>query len=146
MHRQDVIERTIEVSHPIDKVWEAITVAERLGQWFGDSAEVDLRPGGAISFGWSDYGDVVSGVVEEVEPPTRFSYRWEAGADAAGRVWTTKVSFVLEESAGMTTITVKESGLSVLPDELYNRTLEENSAGWKAEFADLYEHLTAAVA
>lgn len=141
--RQDMIERTIQVSRPIDAVWEALTVAEKVSQWFGDSAEVDLRPGGAVRFGWTEYGDTVAGVIEEVEPPTLFSYRWEAGADDSGTMWTTKVTFTLEESAGTTTVTVKETGLSLLPDELYDRTLEENTSGWKAELGDFVAHLTA---
>ena len=144
--KQDIIERTIELSSPISAVWEALTVADELRRWFGDSAEVDLRPGGAVRFGWSEYGDVVSGVVEEVEPPTTFSYRWEAGADEKGRMWTTKVTFTLSEADGMTTLTVKETGLSLLPDELYDRTLEENTSGWKSELADLADHLANAVA
>lgn len=137
MEKQDIIERTIQVSSPIETVWQALTVAEKLSQWFGDSAEVDLRPGGAVSFGWAEYGDVVAGVIEDIEEPTTFSYRWEAGADDEGRIWTTKVTFSLEESAGITTVTVRETGLSKLPDQLYDRTLEENSSGWRAEFADL---------
>ena len=137
MTKQDIIERTIEVSSPIGVVWEALTVAEKLSQWFGDSAEVDLRPGGAIRFGWSDYGDVVEGTVEEVDEPTTFSYRWEAGADNAGTMWTTHVMFTLDEADGVTTVTVRETGLSLLPDELYDRTLEENSSGWTAELGDL---------
>jgi uncharacterized protein YndB with AHSA1/START domain len=140
--KQDIIERTIQVSSPIGAVWEALTVAEKLSQWFGDSATVDLRPGGAISFGWTDYDDEVAGVVEEVDAPTTFSYRWEAGADEDGTMWTTRVTFTLEESAGMTTVTVRETGLSLLPDELYGRTLEENSSGWSAELADLATLMT----
>ena len=31
-------------SSPIDRVWSALTVADQLAQWFGDSAEIDLRP------------------------------------------------------------------------------------------------------
>ena len=45
MKKQDSIERTTRVSSPIGAGWEALTVAEKLSQWFGDSAEVDLRPG-----------------------------------------------------------------------------------------------------
>lgn len=137
MQKQDMIERTIEVSSPIEAVWEALTVADELNQWFGDSAEVDLRPGGVIRFGWTEYNDTVAGVIEEVNEPTTFSYQWEAGADAEGQMWTTKVTFTLAEADGVTTVTVRETGLSLLPDELYGRTLEENSSGWAAEMGDL---------
>ena len=42
----DRIERTLELAHPVERVWDALTSAEGLGGWFGTSAEVDLRPGG----------------------------------------------------------------------------------------------------
>ncbi len=141
MGRVDAIERTITVTSPIAKVWEALTAAEHLAQWFGDSAEVDLRPGGALRFGWSDYGESVAGVVEEVDPPARFSYRWDAGRDDAGRMWSTKVTFTLSEVEGTTTVTVAETGLAALPDELHGKTLEENTSGWRSELADLQQYL-----
>ena len=38
MDRIDTIERTITVASPIGRVWEALTVADELAGWFGDSA------------------------------------------------------------------------------------------------------------
>ena len=137
MSRQDTIERSVTVQVPIGKVWAALTVADQLAQWFGDSATVDLRPGGAISFGWSEHDVVVAGIIEEVDAPSTFSYRWSAGETEDGTAWSTKVTFTLEESEGTTTVTVVESGVSELPSEMYRRTLEENSSGWTEELADL---------
>lgn len=51
MVKTDTIEREITVAGPIDAVWRALTVAEELAQWFGDSAELDLRPGGTFKVG-----------------------------------------------------------------------------------------------
>ncbi len=141
MEKIDTIERKITVSSPIERVWEALTVAEQLAQWFGDSAELDLRPGGAFRIGWSGHDHIAEAVVELVNYPTTFSYRWDAGTTGDGMEWTTKVTFTLEEADGETTVTVVESGLSELPDELYSRCLEENSSGWTAEMADLERHL-----
>lgn len=143
MSKMDTIERTIKVTSPIERVWEALTMAERLAEWFGDSAEVDLRPGGAMAFGWSEYGDIVRGVVEEVDRPSLFSYRWDAGTTSDGTAWTTKVTFVLDEADGVTTVTVTENGFAALPDELYETRLRENTSGWQAELADLQAMLEA---
>ena len=42
----DRIERTVELAHPPDKVWAALTTAEGLGAWFGDEARTTcLRAG-----------------------------------------------------------------------------------------------------
>jgi len=142
----DTIERTITVASPIAKVWEAITVAEHLAAWFGDSADIDLRPGGVFRVGWSEYEYMTEAIVEVVDEPTTFAYRWDAGTSEDGTMWTTRVTFTLDESAGMTTITVVESGLSQLPDDVYATTLRENTSGWESELGDLERHLVAVVA
>jgi uncharacterized protein YndB with AHSA1/START domain len=49
----DRIERTIEVAHPPARVWAALTTAEGLGTWFGNTATIDLRPGGAAQMTWT---------------------------------------------------------------------------------------------
>ena len=48
----DRIERTVELAHPPDKVWAALTTAEGLASWFGHQATIDLRPGGSASMKW----------------------------------------------------------------------------------------------
>ena len=137
MARADVIERSITVSSPIGRVWDALTVAEQIAQWFGDSAEMDeLRPGGALTVGWSEFNDSATCVIEEVDEPTTFSYRWNIGTADDGTVWTTRVTFTLSEADGMTTVTVVESGFAALPDEL-GTAFEENTAGWESEMEDL---------
>jgi uncharacterized protein YndB with AHSA1/START domain len=146
VEKADVIEREITVTGPIDRVWRALTDAHQLAQWFGDSAELELKPGGAFQVGWSEYESIVEGVVEVVDYPTMFSYRWEAGTTEDGTVWTTKVTFTLEEAEGITTVRVVETGFSELPDELYGRAFKENSSGWSAEMADLQRHLEAVAA
>lgn len=137
MEKTDTIQRTITVAASIERVWTAITSADELRRWFGDSADVDLRPGGSMTIGWSEYDVVANCVVEEVEPPTRFCYRWTPGGGDDGEPRHTKVCFHLTSREGGTEITVIESGLAALPDELYGRTLEENSSGWESELEDL---------
>ncbi len=137
MEKEDRIERQVTVGRSIEQVWSALTESEELAKWFGDSAEVDLRPGGSISFGWSEYDAIATGVVERIERPTLFSYRWTSGAPGDGDPSYTLVTFELRPTEGGTEVTVVESGLAALPDELHQKTLEENSSGWAAELADL---------
>ena len=144
MDRVDTIERQITLNRPIEHVWAALTEADQLSQWFGDSAEVDLRPGGRMTVGWSEYDAIAECVVESVEPPRRFSYRWQSSTSDDGVAWMTTVEFTLETSGGGTLLTVIESGLSALPDELYGRTLEENSSGWTSELEDLRQMMEGA--
>jgi uncharacterized protein YndB with AHSA1/START domain len=141
MSKQDAIVRQVRVSASVDRVWRAVTQAEQLAHWFGDSAEIDLRVGGSMTLGWSEYGVTTSGVVERVEEPNVFAFRWQASASLDGGPHSTLVTFTLTQVNGGTDVRVEETGLAALPGDVYDRTLEENSSGWTAELADLDAYL-----
>src|SRR5438270_389740 len=48
----DTIERELILPVPRAQVWAALTEPAALSAWFGTSASVDLRPGGAVTFEW----------------------------------------------------------------------------------------------
>jgi uncharacterized protein YndB with AHSA1/START domain len=142
---QDTIERTIHIPVDIETVWEALTSAEGISLWFGDEAEIDLRPGGEARFGWTEYEASSHAIVVEVDRPTRFSYRWTAGdADRADMGPSTLVEFTLVERSGGTDVSLRESGFASLPTEIIEQSLKENTSGWKAEMQDLHDYLVAA--
>ena len=139
--RVDKIEREVLVPATIEQVWHAITVAEELAQWFGDIAELDLRQGGTAKFGWTEYGNTVSAVVETADPPTRFSFRWAASPDTEVEDGpSTLVEFTLESVTDGTIVRVVETGFASFPDELYRRQFDANTSGWKAELQDLVDY------
>src|ERR1700749_4547245 len=112
----DRIEREIIVEAAQDRVWAVLTEAGHLARWFGDSAQVDLTPGGQAAFGWSQYGGTQHAVIERVEPPGFFSYRW---ARPAGEPVTpgnsTLVEFTLTAAGpGSTRLRVVETGFTGL--------------------------------
>ncbi len=139
----DHIERTVTIAAPVERVWELITRPEHLGRWFGDAgAEIDLRPGGAMTLRWSESG-TVRGRVERVEPTSLFSYRWAPFADPGGEEPgpgnSTLVEFTLEPEGEGTRLRVVESGFASLAtsDEQRRRNAEGNTGGWRAELAEL---------
>jgi uncharacterized protein YndB with AHSA1/START domain len=143
MEKQDTIEREIVVRAPIERVWQAITSVEDVAQWFGDIAEIDLRPGGRAKLGWTEFDSLVDAIVEVVEPPRRFSYRWSAAYDTAVEDGpSTLVEFILDAVAEGTLITLIESGFAALPDDIYESTLAGNESGWTAELQDLVSFLS----
>jgi uncharacterized protein YndB with AHSA1/START domain len=50
----DRIERTVDVAHPPEKVWAALTTADGLSSWFGHKVTIDLRVGGEARMSWTD--------------------------------------------------------------------------------------------
>jgi uncharacterized protein YndB with AHSA1/START domain len=121
----DSIEREISIAAPVERVWAALTEEKHVKEWFGDDgAEIDLRPGGAIVFGWTDHGRY-RGTVETVEPPHRFAYRWAREFDVAPAPGnSTLVSFTLTPQG---TDTVAQH--------------QGNTEGWQAELDELREYV-----
>lgn len=112
-------------AHP-DVVWGMITRSEELAAWFGADAEVDPRPGGPVRFRWRD-GSERGGVVEVVERPRRFAFRWreirrtERGIHIGG---TSRVEFLIEPIAGRTRLTVTEHPGIVRAEAIATDSLE----------------------
>jgi uncharacterized protein YndB with AHSA1/START domain len=95
------ITRELVLPAPPGEVWEALTDAERLAEWFANDVDLDPRPGGRGVFRWDD-GDCRTAVVEEVEPLRRFGFRWTDGDGG-------EVAFDLEEVDDGTRVTVRET-------------------------------------
>jgi uncharacterized protein YndB with AHSA1/START domain len=136
----DRIERDIEIAAPVAHVWALVTQAEHLGTWFGDAgATVDLRPGGAVTLSWREYG-TGRAVIDQVDPMRVFSFRWARPRDTdpvAGN--STLVEFTLTESDSGTHLRVVETGFSVLDGDDAGRTAarDENVGGWASELEEL---------
>jgi uncharacterized protein YndB with AHSA1/START domain len=130
MELQDRIERQMTFPVSREEVWAAITEPDQIGKWFGVEAELDLRPGGRGAFRWDEIEVPV--VVEEVSPPSRFSYRWEPSQTPSGGP-TTLVEFELEEIEGGTRLSLVESGFASLKPE----SRRENEFGWDEELGHL---------
>ncbi|MFC9875020.1 SRPBCC domain-containing protein [Nocardia salmonicida] len=139
----DQIVRTVELAHPPAKVWAAITTAEGLGSWFGNTAEIDLRPGGDMRMTWKE-GFAADMRVERVEEPSVFGYTWPINGLPDDDPRRTYVEFNLEPLGDGTRLTVTETGFAQLPDEAHKEAFEGNVGGWKSELGELVEYLDAA--
>lgn len=61
-----------DLSHPIDKVWAALTEPARIGQWLSADADIDLRVGGRIRLG----EHTIDSTITELDPPRLIQYGW----------------------------------------------------------------------
>jgi uncharacterized protein YndB with AHSA1/START domain len=139
----DRIERTVELAHPPEKVWAALTTAEGLGAWFGDEAVIDLRPGGAASMRWAS-GHTARMRVERVEEPVVFGFTWHIFGLPGDDPRRTYVEFTLEPAGAGTRLTVAESGFAQLPEDRYREAYDGNTDGWAKELGELAAYLGAA--
>jgi uncharacterized protein YndB with AHSA1/START domain len=138
----DRIERTVELAAPPGRVWAALTTAEGLSAWFGDEAEIDLRPGGSARMTWQD-GFTVGMRVERVEEPAVFGFTWQIEGLPQDDPRRTYVEFTLEPLGAGTRLTVVETGFAQLPDDAYHKVYDGHTQGWAGELGELTDYLDA---
>jgi uncharacterized protein YndB with AHSA1/START domain len=138
----DRIERTVELAHPPVKVWAALTTAEGLAAWFGEEADIDLRPGGAARMRWAS-GHSVEMRVERVEEPTVFGFTWQIEELPEDDQRRTYVEFTLEPAGAGTRLTVVETGFAQLPEDAHRKTYDSHLQGWASELGELAGYLDA---
>lgn len=138
----DTIEREITIAAPVERVWDLLTQAEGLGQWFGDDgADIDLRPGGDLTLRWVAHG-TVTGRVERVERPSVFAYRWWLQGLEHQEAASTLVEFTLRSEGDGTHVRVVESGFDSLGAYTdVAAKVKENGDGWAVVIGRLRDHV-----
>jgi uncharacterized protein YndB with AHSA1/START domain len=129
-----VIEREVLIEAPAEVVWRTITEPDQMSQWFADRVDLVVEPGahGYMQFG--DQGGPV--VVETVDPPVRFSFRWNHPRDeepVAGNSMLVEFSLT-RESDERTRLRVTESGHEQRdwPEAEKQRYSDDHQEGWGA--------------
>ncbi|KOV96881.1 toxin [Streptomyces sp. NRRL B-1140] len=107
--------------HPVDRVWRFVTDPDELERWFPSRAEIELRPGGTVSFSGDPHMEDSTGRVLAVDPPRHLSFDW--GGD--------EVHFDLE---GIDDNRTRFTLTNVLAAE---DTAARNGAGWELCLAAL---------
>lgn len=144
MAKKNTIEREMILNAPREKVWEAITQAELISQWFGSATRIpSLTVGQEIEFEWAEHDYTCRAIIAEVEPMTRFAYRWEHGEvdfnEPIKEETLTLVTFTLEDAGAGTRLTLVETGFASLPQGV--GSYEENYSGWAYELGELQAFL-----
>jgi len=113
---------TRRYARPVAKVWAALTVPERLGDWFADATIDRLEVGGRIElyFTGADYRSLA--VITQLEPPRLIAWTW---SDPDGSK-ASQVRFELAPDGEATTI------LTLTHTELALDEADGVPAGWHA--------------
>jgi uncharacterized protein YndB with AHSA1/START domain len=138
----DRIERTLDVAHPPQRVWAALTTAEGLASWFGQEVTIDLRPGGSLKMSWSD-GPTEHMRVERVEEPTVFGFTWPIHGLPDDDPRRTYVEFTLEPVGTGTRVRMVETGFAQLSDPNRRSEFDAHTEGWIRELGELVAYLDA---
>ena len=127
------IEKELFIKATPQRFFQALTEQAELERWFVVKADLDLRPGGAISFEWDRARGVYNfGKILVLNPPHRFSYTWEAMEPSP-----TPVTFELTAENDGTHLHLIHSGIGEGKEWDHYDTLRNN--GWNIHL----EHLVA---
>ncbi|MEQ9323111.1 MAG: SRPBCC family protein [Polyangiaceae bacterium] len=151
MTTNDQIIKNVVLRAPRERVWKAISEADRFGTWFGVDFDGPFESGkratgritptkmdAAIAKSQEPFeGRAFDIVVERIEPMSHFSFRWHPAAidecvDYSDEP-TTLVTFELEDHDDGTHLTITESGFDAVPLERRAKAFEMNRGGWEAQ-------------
>jgi uncharacterized protein YndB with AHSA1/START domain len=157
---RDVIRFERRLSHPIEKVWSALTEPEELAGWLAE-ADLELVEGGPIELRWLNTDDqgnstVVRGAITELDPPHVIEYdtdvhgvlRWELREDGDACVLKFSSRLSLPDDYRTKNLAGWHWHLDRLEDELaghpydWSRWAEEGLARW----GSLHERYVAGLA
>jgi uncharacterized protein YndB with AHSA1/START domain len=144
----DRIEKQIELSVPVSRVWRALTDHREFGEWFRVKMEGPFVPGqvarghilhpGYEHLTWE-------AVVETMEPERLFSFRWHPYAIDPKVDYSkephTLVEFRLEKTEKGTRLLLAESGFDQIPKERRHEAFRMNDGGWSQQLRNIEAHV-----
>jgi uncharacterized protein YndB with AHSA1/START domain len=135
---EPVVRRDIWIAAPIERVWGAVTNAEQIMKWWGDTWIIHtLKVGGTIEFGRT--GDMLQATIAVLDPPRQFSIHWPSQPNyQAENAYTI---FDLAEENGGTLLTVTETGYEALSSAERQERMDRTGQGYTAVLANLKVYL-----
>ena len=132
------VERTIWIAAPRERVWQAITDAKQIRQWWEDYWEIPaLEVGGTVKFG--DEDDPMLATIAVVDRPREFAIQWPPQPQYHSIDVFTR--YVLEEENGGTRVTVSETGFEALPDDIRQQRFDSTAEGYTRVLASLKDYV-----
>lgn len=105
--QSEAVALELDLQHPPQKVWRALTEPALLSEWLLPIVELKLQPGAEFTFKappQPHWDGIVNARMIEVEPHKRLSYRWVVGDID------TVVTFTLTPTAAGTRLSLVQSG------------------------------------
>ncbi len=144
----DRIEKKINLSASLSRVWRALSDAREFGEWFKVKLEAPFVAGttvhGQVTYPGYEHLRVELQVVE-VRPEHYLAYRWRPNATDLNKDYSsepmTLVEFKLEPAPGGTLLTIVESGFDGIPLERRAEAFRGNDSGWSAQLMNIERHV-----
>jgi uncharacterized protein YndB with AHSA1/START domain len=146
---ENVIERSVDLNAPIEKVWKALTDHKEFGTWFRVDLESPFRTG-QVTFGRATYpgheGLPFWVLVQVIEEPYCFCFIWPADEsvrpdDPELEHKVTRVEFTLQPDGKRTKLKLRESGFESLPEDKRLQAFRDNGSGWDVQTQNIQTYV-----
>lgn len=125
----------IEIAADAESVWQALTEAEHVKQWFAPNVEGQSGPEGYLSLSWSTRNDPMRLDFVDYDPPWHLKTTWHAAPEGMKPILL-PVEIELESiGQGTTRLTLVQSGF--LSDESWDDEFQSHQRGWNTELRHL---------
>jgi uncharacterized protein YndB with AHSA1/START domain len=132
----DTITKTHQFDSPIAKVWEAITVADKISDWF---IKADFKAEKGYKYTFTHQQTIITGEVLKARPVYDLVYTWIVGNTNVQTI----VSWKLEETETGTLLTLEHSGISKYPTDTAIAMFDSFKTGWSNCITNLHSYLKA---
>jgi uncharacterized protein YndB with AHSA1/START domain len=137
---QTAVEATKWLNHSPDKVWEAISKAEHISQWW-HPIDFNAEPGAPYTLRAKNpsgnWDGIITGKVVEADPPNKLSYTFKTSNIDYGPGML--VTFTLEGFAGGTNLTIRHTDFEKLSNQ--DVIWQSINKGWRSHLIDIENHL-----
>ena len=130
-----IVDEHIELDADADAVWQALTDASELTQWYPLEAVVEPGVGGSISFGWGEEYPPMPAEIITWKPGEQLRLKFDFGLDEP-----LITDFTIEGDRGKTIVRVVQSGFTDV--EGWEDWYEATRAGWQFQMQALAYYLT----
>jgi uncharacterized protein YndB with AHSA1/START domain len=110
----------IKIRAPQDKVYQAVSTAEGIRDWWTRDAALDSKVGGAGEFGFYGHRMVIKVEVAELTPPKHVA--WDPVSSTGGGFDGTTISFDLKSEDGVTSVLFAHRGFKVSGENIASAT------------------------
>lgn len=144
----DRVEKRIELTASISRVWRALTDYREFGEWFRVKLDGPFVPG-QVSTGHITYPGYEhlkwEAVIQKIEPERLFSFTWHPYAVDPTVDYSqepaTLVEFRLEPKGDGTVLFLTESGFEHIPAHRRAEALRMNEGGWTEQMKNIETHV-----
>ena len=124
----------IKIRATQDKVYQAVSTAEGIRNWWTRDAVLDPKVGGSGEFGFYGHRMVIKVKIAELTPPAHVA--WEDISSTGGGFDGTTISFDLKSDAGITELLFTHRGFKMGSDNIASATTR-----WGFYFLSLKRYL-----